>query len=83
MLSMQIVTSSDLPEPNEVTFAEGRLTNRTYASRSSECSSAGIRASLRARMHVHRAFDEVETEDDDEWDWTRSGLHNAGRAQAA
>lgn len=32
---MPIVASAELPEPNEVTSAEGRLTTRTYASRSS------------------------------------------------
>lgn len=31
---MPIVTFADLPEPNEVTYAEGRLTTRTYASKS-------------------------------------------------
>ena len=31
---MPIVTFADPPEPNEVTYAEGRLTTRTYANKS-------------------------------------------------
>jgi len=65
---MPIVTISDLPEPNEVTYAEGRLTTRTYASRTFAMQFG--RDQGQPARYVHRVFDEVVTEDDDEWEWT-------------
>ena len=65
---MPIVTMSDLPDPNEVTYAEGRLTTRTYASRS--FTMAFGRDSGQPARYIHRVFDEVVSDDDDEWEWT-------------
>jgi hypothetical protein len=58
------------PEPNEVTWATGRLTTRIYASRSFNMA-FGQDAGQKAR-YVHKVFDEVPTEDDDEWKWTKT-----------
>lgn len=64
---MPIVTLSNLPDPNEVTFAQRRLTTRTYASRSFTMEFG--RDQGQPARYVHRVFDEVMTEDDDEWEW--------------
>lgn len=58
----------DLPEPTEVTYAEGRYTTRTYASRSFPMQFGRDRGE--PARYVYRVFDEVITEDDDEWEWT-------------
>ena len=58
---------ADLPEPTEVTYAEGRYTTRTYASRSFTMQFG--RDQGKPARYVHRVFDEVVTEDD-EWEWT-------------
>src|SRR3954449_867384 len=78
---MPIQTLSDLPEPNEVTYAEGRLTTRTYASRSFAMQFG--RDQGRPARYVHRVFDEVVTEDDDEWEWTNDVVYTTpgGRKQ--
>lgn len=55
-------------EPNDVTFAEGRLTTRTYASRSFAWQ-FGQDAGQPGR-YIYRVFDEIVTDDDDEWEWT-------------
>jgi hypothetical protein len=64
MGDMPIVTFTDLPEPNEVAYAEGRLTTPTYASRSSAMQFGHDRG--HPARYAHRVFDEVVTEDDDE-----------------
>lgn len=78
---MPIVTFADLPEPNEVTYAEGRLTTRTYASRSFTLEFGRDRG--QPARYVHRVFDEVVTEDDDEWEWTNDVVYTTpgGRKQ--
>lgn len=68
MTSMPILKLSDFPEPNEITFAEGRLTTRTYASRSFRMQFGRDQGHL--ARYVHRVFDEVMTMDNDEWEWT-------------
>ncbi|WP_322755855.1 Shedu immune nuclease family protein [Frankia sp. Cas3] len=65
---MPIVTFGDLPEPNEVTFAEGRLTTRTYASKS--FTAAFGQDQGQPSRYIRRVFDEVVTDDDDDWNWT-------------
>jgi AcrR family transcriptional regulator len=65
---MPIMTFDDLPEPTEVTYAEGRYTTRTYASRSFRMQFG--RDDGQPARYVHRVFDEVVTEDNDEWEWT-------------
>lgn len=61
------INVDDLPEPNEVDFASRRLPTRTYASKSFEMR-FGQDAGHPAR-YVHRVFDEVMTEDDEDWEW--------------
>lgn len=65
---MPILTLGDLPEPNEVTFAEGRLTTRTYASKSFIAAFGQDRG--HPSRYIYRVLDEVVTEDDDDWEWT-------------
>lgn len=66
---MPIVTFADLPEPNEVTYAEGRLTTRTYVSKSFKASFGQDQG--HPSRYIYRVIDEVATDDhDDEWDWT-------------
>lgn len=75
------IVFADFSEPNEVTFAEGRLTTRTYASRSFIWA-FGQDAGQPGR-YVHRVFDEVITDDDDEWEWTKDVVFSTpgGRKQ--
>ncbi len=65
---MPIGTVDALPEPNEVTFAEGRLTTRTYASKS--FTAAFGQDQGHPSRYIYRVFDEVIADNDDEWDWT-------------
>lgn len=65
---MPILTFRDLPEPNEVTYAEGRLATRTYASKS--FTAAFGQDQGHPSRYIYKVFDEVVTDDDDEWDWT-------------
>jgi hypothetical protein len=65
---MPIVAFADLPEPNEVTYAEGRLTTRTYASKS--FTAAFGQDQGHPSRYIYRVFDEVVTDDDDGWEWT-------------
>lgn len=78
---MPIVTLSDLPEPNEVTYAEGRLTTRTYASRSFRMEFGRDRG--HPARYVYRVFDEAVTADDDNWEWTNDVVYTTpgGRKQ--
>ncbi|GAA1456571.1 Shedu immune nuclease family protein [Williamsia maris] len=71
----------DLPEPTEVTYAEGRYTTRTYASRSFP-TQFGRDLGEPAR-YIYRVFDEVMTEDDNDWEWTNDVVFTtpAGRKQ--
>lgn len=75
------ITFGELPEPNEVTWASGRLTTRTYASRSFDLS-FGQDAGQKGR-YVHKVFDETPTDDDDDWEWTKHVVHTTpgGRKQ--
>ncbi len=66
---MPIVIFTVIPEPNEVTYAEGRLTTRTYATKS--FTAAFGRDEGYPSRYIYRVFDEVVADDDDEWDWTR------------
>lgn len=63
------ITFAELPEPNEVTWAAGRLPTRTYASRSFVMA-FGQDAGHQAR-YVHKVFDEVPSQDDDDWEWEK------------
>lgn len=65
---MPILTIGELPEPNEVTFAEGRLTTRSYANKS--FTAAFGQDQGYSSRYIYRVFDEVVTPDNDEWDWT-------------
>jgi hypothetical protein len=78
---MAIIPFADLPEPNEVTYAEGRLTTRTYASRSFT-TQFGQDAGQPGR-YLYRVFDEVVTDDNDDWEWTNEVVSTtkAGRKQ--
>lgn len=73
----------DLPEPNEVTYAEGRLTTRTYASRSFVA--AFGRDVGHPTRYVYRVFDEVAAEDDGdgELEWVNEVVYTTpgGRKQ--
>jgi AcrR family transcriptional regulator len=71
----------DFGDPNEVTYAEGRLTTRTYVSRSFDMA-FGRDAGERAR-YIHRVFDEVVTDDADDWEWRRDVVYTTpgGRKQ--
>lgn len=66
MRAMPILSA--LPEPNEVTYAEGRLTTRTYASKS--FTAAFGQDQGHPTRYIYRVFDEVVTPDDDDWEWT-------------
>ena len=60
-------------EPNEVTFAAGRLPNCTYVSRVFPMS-FGSDVGQPARF-IHKVFDEKGTPDEKEWDWTTSVVY--------
>jgi hypothetical protein len=65
---MPILTFRDLPEPNEVTFAEGRLTTRTYASKS--FTAAFGQDQGHPSRYIYKVFDEAVIDDNGDWDWT-------------
>lgn len=65
---MPIAFEDFFAEPNEVEYAERRLTTRTYASRSFTWQFG--RDSGHPGRYVYRVFDEVESEDDPEWEWS-------------
>lgn len=72
----------DVPaEPNEVTYAEGRLTTRTYATRSF-LAQFGRDAGHPSR-YIYRVFDEVQQADDEDCEWTREVVYETpgGRKQ--
>ncbi|MDV3131446.1 Shedu immune nuclease family protein [Mycobacterium sp. 29Ha] len=74
----EFVTPAD---PNEVTYAEGRLPTRTYATRSF-LAQFGRDAGHPSR-YIYRVFDEVAAADDDQWEWTNDVVFTtpAGRKQ--
>lgn len=76
---MPILRLADLPEPNEVTYAEGRLTTRTYANRSF-AAPFGRDTGYPSR-YIYRVFDEMLTEDDPGWDWTNEVVHTTPGAR--
>ena len=64
------ITFAEPTEPNEVTWAAGRLPTRTYASRSFVMA-FGQDAGHQAR-YVHKVFDEITSQDDDDdWEWEK------------
>lgn len=65
---MPIVAGDDASEPNEVTFATGRLTTRIYVSRS--FTTAFGQDKGQPSRYIYKVFDEVVTGDDDQWEWT-------------
>ncbi len=71
----------DLPAANDVDYAVGRLTTRTYVSKSFIWQ-FGQDAGQPGR-YIHLVFDEVPTDDDDEWDWTQEVVYTTpgGRKQ--
>lgn len=75
------IAVGDFPEPDEVTFAEGRLTTRTYVSRS--FIAAFGQDSGHPTRYIYRVFDEVITDDDNDWEWTNEVVYTtpAGRKQ--
>jgi hypothetical protein len=77
-----ILDFEDSPRPkNEVTFAEGRLTTRTYATRSF-VTQFGQDVGHPSR-YVYRVFDEALIDDDNEYDWTSEVVYTTpgGRKQ--
>lgn len=71
----------DPPEPNEVDFAARRLPTRMYASKSFTMR-FGQDEGQQAR-YVRRVFDEVPTDDDEDWEWVNHVVFTtpAGRKQ--
>lgn len=74
-------TPSGLPEANDVDYAAGRLTTRTYVSKSFTWQFGHDMG--QPGRYIHRVFDEVVTDDDDEWDWTNEVVYTTpgGRKQ--
>lgn len=70
---------ADVPEPNEVTFAEGRLTTRTYATRS--FIAAFGRDAGYATRYVYRVFDEARPEQDDTLEWVTDVVYTTPGAR--
>ncbi len=70
-----------VPEANEVTFAEGRLTTRTYATRS--FIAAFGRDAGHPTRYIYRVFDEARPEQDDTLEWVRDVVYTTpgGRKQ--
>lgn len=78
---MPIVNFDDALEPNEVTYAEGRLTTRTYASKS--FTAAFGQDQGHPSRYIYRVFDESPTADDDDFDWSNEVIFTTpgGRKQ--
>lgn len=75
------LTFVEVPEQNEVTWANGRFTTRTYASRSFTMA-FGQDAGQKAR-YIHKVFDEIPSEDDSDWEWKTDVVYTTpgGRKQ--
>ncbi len=75
------ISWNDIPRPNEVTFAEGRLTTRTYVTRSF-VTQFGRDAGHPSR-YFYRVVDEVASPDDAGWEWSMQvvGTSPGGRKQ--
>jgi hypothetical protein len=69
----------DVPEPSEVTFAEGRLTTRTYATRS--FIAAFGRDVGHPTRYIYRVFDEAQPEQDDEHEWVKDVVYTTPGAR--
>ncbi|MCB0994231.1 MAG: DUF4263 domain-containing protein [Acidimicrobiales bacterium] len=67
------------PEPDEVTYAEGRLTSRTYVSRSFVATFG--RDKGHPTRYVYRVFDDVDTVDRDDWEWTNEVISTTPRGR--
>lgn len=65
-MKINLEHSPELAKPNKVTWATGRLTTRTYVSRSFGME-YGQDAGQSAR-YIHKVFDEAPTDDEDDWD---------------
>lgn len=66
-------------KPSEVTFANGRLPNRIYVSRSFPMG-FGSDEGEPAR-YVHKVFDEEEQPDNDDWEWDNEVVYVTKRKQ--
>jgi hypothetical protein len=69
----------DLPEPHEVTFAEGRLTMRTYATRSFKA--AFGRDVGHPTRYIYRVFDETQPEQDANLEWVTDVVYTTPGAR--
>lgn len=69
------------PEPDEVTFADGRLITRTYLTKSFVARFG--RDTGHPARYVYRVFDEVPTDDQRDWSWTNEVVYTTpgGRKQ--
>lgn len=67
-MNVPTIDWDDVPLPNEVTYAEGRLTTRTYVSRSFITQFG--RDVGHPSHYLHRVIDEVQSDDGAGWDWT-------------
>src|SRR5690554_4630154 len=65
---MPIIDLNDYRLPNPVTYAQGRLTTRTYVSKS--FTTRFGRDAGHPGRYIHRVFDEEEVKDEAGWDWT-------------
>jgi hypothetical protein len=65
--------------PTEVTYAEGRLPTRTYASRSFDVQ-YGRDAGHRSR-YIHKVFDETSEIAGEDWDWTTEVVYSTPRGR--
>lgn len=72
---------ADFEPPNEVTYAEGRLPSRVYASKSFTAE-FGQDAGEPSR-YIYKVFDEEVSDDDEEWEWTNEVVYTTpgGRKQ--
>ena len=80
-VSLVPISLDSFPEPDEATFAEGRLTTRTYVTRS--FTAAFGQDAGHPTRYIYRVIDEVITDDGDDWDWTNEVVHTTpgGRKQ--
>lgn len=72
---------ANLAEPNEVTYASGRLTTRTYASRSFLALFG--RDEGHSSRYIYRVFDEKSLIQDKDWEWDNMVIYETpkGRKQ--
>lgn len=76
---MSMTSEEFFAKPSDVTFANGRLPNRIYVSRSFPMGFGADKGE--PARYVHKVFDEEEQPDEDDWEWDNEVVYVTKRKQ--